>query len=165
MKKSKNTTKNIFLIILIVVVLLLGSYLILLKFNVGGTDEKANFVKEIANLQNKVSYYVGETYSDTFGTYDKTQIITGKTKDSKEIKDTKGVKLTPIVDEASKIDKNKTISYKLNEQNVKQVLKIDLPKYKGLTFCVQDGELIKVQLDKAPSWWTSDLDVLLVGRK
>lgn len=162
---KKNGVKNVVIIILAVLVLLFGTYIVLLKFNVTGVDGKSTFVKNAFNLQDKVSYYIGTTYSDTFGIYTKEEILLGKTKDGKEIKDNNNKAMTPLVSADKKIEKNGTVAYPLNEESAKTLLQITLPKEDGVTWYIQDGNLLKVNLEKSPSWWSIDLDCLKVGNK
>lgn len=164
-EKKKNVVKNVVIIILAVIVLLLGSYLFLLKMNVSGIDGKSTFVKDTLSLQNKVSYYIGGMFSDTFGIYTKEELLLGKTKDGKEITDNENHAITPLVSAEGKIEKNGTVSYPLNEENAKKILNINIPKEEGITWYIQEGELLKVNISKAPSWWSLDLDCLKVGSK
>lgn len=162
--ENKKKTKNYIIILLIVLILLLITYIIASKFNVAGIDKKASFIQDINSLQAEISYYVGATYSDTFGAYTKEQIVTGMS-DGNEIKDISNNSIKPLVDIESKQEKDETISYKLNEENIKEILDISLPKYEGLNWYLQDGNLIRVEIENKPSWWTSDLDSLLIGKK
>lgn len=164
MNTENKNTKNYIIIILIILLLLSITYIIATKFNVAGIDKKASFIKDVTKMQNEISYYVGTTYSDTFGAYDKTQIATGKV-DGKEIKDINNTNLIPIANIDEKIEKDNTISYRLNSENIKQVLKLDLPKYEGINWYIQDGTLIRFEIEQKPVWWTSDLDSLLIGKK
>ncbi|MEE0831124.1 MAG: hypothetical protein UIM26_06625, partial [Longicatena sp.] len=41
----------------------------------------------VLTLQSNLSYYVGASYSDSFGVYTKEEILLGKTEDGEKIKD------------------------------------------------------------------------------
>ena len=155
----KINSKNIAIVILIVVVIILSIFLIIKNKNNGkGNSEIATFIKDAVEVQNNLSYYVGNTYSDTFGIYTKEEIVTARKKDAKENSDIS--KLTSIVDTNSKIDSQNGTCYKISEENYKKILNVDLPKYDGITWYIQDGSLIKVHLNIKPDWWNEDLSCL-----
>lgn len=163
MEKSKNIQKGI-IILLIILLLLSITYIIFNKFNIANVDTKATFVEDTTNIQEKVSYYLGTSYSDTFGAYTKIQLLTGLNAENQEIKDTAGNNLKPFVKIDSKTEINGKICYELSSENIKEILKLDLPTYDNIKWYVQDGELIKVKFDTKPSWWTTELNSLEVGK-
>ena len=151
--------KNISIVILVLAVIVLFIALIA-KSSGGGTsgNGNANFVKDAMEVQNNLSYYIGSTYSDTFGIYTKEEIVTATKKDDKE--NSNITKLTAIVDKNSKISSQNGTCYKISEESYKSILNVELPKYEGITWYLQDGALVKVHLDIKPSWWTDDLKSL-----
>lgn len=161
---NKSTVKNITIIILILLLLLSITYIVFNKFNIGNIDTKATFIKDTLNIQDKLSYYLGVTYSDTFAAYTPEQIITGISEGETKIKDISNNDLLPLVDVKSKIEANGKKSYELNSEAVKKLLNIDLPSYDDIKWYVQDGEVLKVKFINNPSWWSSDLDSILVGK-
>ena len=163
MEKKKNIQKGL-IIILIILNLLSITYIVFNKFNIANVDTKATFVEDITKVQEKISYYLGTSYSDTFGAYTKTELITGLNSENKEIKDTPGKSLKPIVNIESKTEINGKVLYELNQENIEEILKIDLPTYNNIKWYIQDGELIKVKFDTKPSWWTTELNSLEVGK-
>lgn len=163
MEKKKNIQKGL-IIILIILNLLSITYIVFNKFNIANVDTKATFVEDITKVQEKISYYLGTSYSDTFGAYTKTELITGLNSENKEIKDTTGKSLKPIVNIESKTEINGKVLYELNQENIEEILKIDLPTYNNIKWYIQDGELIKVKFDTKPSWWTTELNSLEVGK-
>lgn len=163
MEKNKNIQKGL-IIVLIILNLLSITYIVFNKFNIANVDTKATFVEDIIKVQEKISYYLGTSYSDTFGAYTKTELITGLNSENKEIKDITGKSLKPIVNIESKTEINGKVVYELNQENIKEMLKTELPTYNNVKWYIQDGELIKVKFDTKPSWWTTELNSLEVGK-
>lgn len=123
------------------------------------TNKKNNFLNDVLNLQANLSYYIGQTKSDTFNAYDNVQIITGTT-DTESIKNYDDEALKPLVDKESKIEIDGKVLYKVINENVKEVLNIDLSSYKDLEFYVQDGAYIRVKVLIEPSWWNKSFEAL-----
>lgn len=155
----KINAKNISIVILVLAVIILSIVLIVKSAGGGNSgNSNANFIKDAMEVQNNLSYYVGNTYSDTFGVYTKEEIVTATKKDDKENSNID--KITAIVDKNSKISSQNGTCYKISEEAYKSVLNVSLPKYEGITWYLQDGALVKVHLDIKPSWWTDDLKSL-----
>ncbi len=144
---KNESKKNVCILVMGLIIVGLIVYILL-----SSTNKKNNFLNDLLNLQANLSYYIGQTKSDTFSAYDNVQIITGET-ESGEIKNYNDEVLKPIVDKNSKIEKNGKISFKVMNDNVKEVLKIDLNKYSGLDFYIQDGQYLRVVATNPPSWW------------
>lgn len=151
---KKETLKSICILVLGLIIVALIVYILLTS-----TNKKNNFLNDVLNLQANLSYYIGQTKSDTFNAYDNIQIITGKT-DTEEIKNYNDEALKPLVDKDSKIEKDGIVYYKVINENIKEVLKIDLNTYLGLEFYIQDGQYIRVKVLNEPSWWNKSFEAL-----
>lgn len=155
----KINKKNITIVVIVLVVIILAIVVITKSIGNGKSGAgNANFVKDAMEVQNNVSYYVGNAYSDTFGIYTKEEIVTATKKDDKE--NSKISKLTAIVDTNSKISSQNGTCYKISDEAYKSILNVQLPKYEGITWYLQDGTLLKVHFDTKPAWWTDDLSAL-----
>lgn len=154
---------KIVIIILIVLVVILSAFLILAK--VGNKDDhtRADFIKNVINVQAKFSYYVGNTYSETFGVYNKEEIVLGvNTEEIENEEEEKKEDIVPLANKDKKLEKDSKVYYEAIPENFSKVLNITLPEYEGIIWYIQDGEYLKV--DGEPSWWTSDLDCLKIGK-
>lgn len=153
---KKEVIKNVVIVVLVLVIAGLIVYMTL-----NNTNQKNSFLTKANELQANLSFYVGQTMAETFNAYDKTQILLAKSGD-KEIKSMDDKALTPLCEENSKKEKDGKVYYKLNKENVKTVLKIDLSENPELTYYVQDGSYIRVVLENEPSWWNKEYNVLKV---
>ncbi|MEG2348297.1 MAG: hypothetical protein RSB67_01440 [Clostridia bacterium] len=164
---------SIIITILVIILVILATLLIMTK--VGSKDEhtKAEFLKNVIDIQAKLSYYVGNTYSETFGIYNKDEIILGVTpkkentnENKKETKITKEEnskeEITPLANKEKKKEENSKVCYEALPKNFSKILKVTLPEYEGITWYIQDGQYLRVE--GSPSWWTSDLDCLKIGK-
>lgn len=147
--------------ILKICVLLMGLVIVglIVYILLTSTNKKNSFLNDTLNLQANLSYYIGQTKSDTFNAYDNIQIITGTT-DTEEIKNYNDEVLKPIVDKNLKIEQDGKVYYKVINENVKEVLNIDLSTYSGLEFYVQDGQYLRVKVLNKPSWWDKNYNAL-----
>lgn len=152
MRKEK--CKNICILLMGLIIVALIVYILLTS-----TNKKNSFLNDVLNLQANLSYYIGETKSDTFGAYDNIQIITGQT-DTEEIKNYNDEVLKPLVDKSSKIESEGKVFYKVINENVKETLKIDLSSYSDLEFYIQDGQYLRVKVLNEPSWWNKSFNAL-----
>lgn len=150
MKKGK----NICILIMGVIIVALIVYILLTS-----TNKKNSFLNDMLNLQANLSYYVGQTKSDTFGAYENLEILTGETQ-SGVITDYNDEALKAIVEKDSKIEKDGNTFYKVIPENAKEVLKVDLSSYSGLEFYLQDGQYLRVKIITEPSWWNKSFDSL-----
>lgn len=166
-KNSFEIIKNILIILLIIIVIVLTIVLFSSKINIVQDSKQKQFLSDILKMQNKISYYIGKTNSDTFGVYDDTQIILGtEDKSNEKTKDVNNTtnNITEIVDSTQKIEKNNKVYYKVIDDNIKQVLNETMPEYEGITWYIEDGKLLKVKFDTKPEWWTDSFNSLLVGQ-
>ena len=143
MKKAKYI---IIIVILIIALGLTAAYAILGPRGFKTTEKGKAFLDDVLTLQSNLSYYVGASYSDSFGVYTKEEILLGKTlEDGEKIKDNEDNVLPTLVNEEN------TIEYKG-----------EIPTYEGVTFYVVEGDLVKVKLDSTPDWWNSNYDGLKI---
>lgn len=166
-KKDKNVVKNICIILLSILVLVLTIFLVFSKIESNKTGKEVTFLQDINNLQSKFSYYVGLTYSDTFGLYNNIEILAADFKEidvEKEITNSQNNKITPLITLDDKIEKKNKIYHKIIESNVEAVLGVSMPTYEGLTWYVENGNLLKVDFKSRPDWWTDNLEVFRVGQ-
>lgn len=152
MKKEKR--KNICLLLMGLVIVALIVYILLTS-----TNKKNSFLNDVLNLQANLSYYIGQTKSDTFSAYDNIQIITGQT-DLGDITNYNEEVLKPLVEKDSKIEEDGKIYYKVIKDNAKEVLKIDLTNYPDLEFYIQDGNYVRVKVLNKPTWWNKSFESL-----
>lgn len=157
---------KLIIIILIIMVIVLSTLLVFMKIGTKDEHTRADFIKNVINVQAELSYYVANTYSETFGIYNKEELILGidleeKQTEEKDLENTKE-EITPLANKDKKIEKNSKVCYEAIAENFSKVLNINLPEYEGITWYIQDGELLRV--DGKPSWWTSELDCLLIGK-
>lgn len=150
--------KNILLIILFLIIVALVVYIFLTS-----TPKKSDFINSVLEVQEKVSYYLGQKNSETFNAYNNIHILTGFNEDE-EIKNIEGTTLVPLANKDSKIEKDGKVYYKLLEDKVKEVLKVDISKYSNLTWYIQDGELIRVDFETEPEWWNEEFDTLKIHK-
>ncbi len=155
----KNSKDKIIIVLLLIVIILLAGYIIL---NLNKDNKAKDFISDFTKLQSKISYYIGSTYSDTFGVYTNEEIITGTKTTNENVDDIKNIE--PIVDVESKVEKSGKISYQILSENVKKIFKIDVPNYEGVKWYIQDGEFLKVDFETKPSWWTENLESYRLGK-
>ena len=155
MKNSK--LKNVIICLLLVVIAILGSYIIL-----NNSTRTSSFLADIMLLQNKLSYYVGSINSETFEAYSNVEILTALTEDGKEIKGFDEKNLIAFANKDEAIESNGVTLYKLNIENIKNELNIDLSQYSSVTFYVQDGVNISVRIIEEPKWWDDNFDLLKI---
>lgn len=154
--------KKVIIIVLVIMVIVLSALLVLSKVGTKDEHTRADFINNIVNLQAKVSYYVANTYSETFGVYNKEDIVLGGKNTDKETNENENEGITPIVDSNKKFEKGSTVAYEIIPENFSKILNVSLPEYEGVTWYIQGGEFLRVSGD--PSWWTSDLNSLKVGK-
>lgn len=153
---NKEKIKDIVIFVLLVAVVALVVYLILTS-----TSKKSDFISDLVNAQDKISYYIGSIASETFNAYDKRQIITGYN-DNEEIKNMDGNALPHIANKDEKIEIGGEIYYKISLEQLKENLKIDLSKYSYLEWYIKDGEVLRVKYSEEPEWWNYTMDALKV---
>lgn len=157
-KKSSNSGNNIITALLFLITIGLICYIIF--FNSTG-EGRTDFYHDIVSLQQNVSYYLGKTRAEMFEAYELNNIIIGMTDDGKEIKNVEDKAITPVANKDEVIDKNGTKYYKLNENNVKELFKIELPKYNGISWYVSGNGEIKVKFSSdVPKWWNDNSEKL-----
>lgn len=153
---NKEKIKDIVIFVLLIAVIALVVYLVLTS-----TSKKSDFISDLVNAQDKISYYIGGIASETFNAYDKGQIITGYN-DNEEIKNMDGNALPHIANKDEKIEIGGEIYYKISLEQLKEKLKIDLSKYSYLEWYIKDGEVLRVRFTKEPEWWNYTMDALKV---
>lgn len=155
--------KYIFIIIVLVILLGLSvAYAILGPNGYKTTEKGKQFFDDVITLQSNLSYYVGASYSDSFGVYTKEEILLGKTEDGEKIKDNQDNVLPTLVNEENSVSYKDGTGYELNLEYVNTTLSTKIPTYEGVTFYVVDGDLVKVKLDGTPDWWNSNYDGLKI---
>lgn len=153
---NKEKIKDIVIFVLLIAVIALVVYLVLTS-----TSKKSDFISDLVNAQDKISYYIGGIASETFNAYDKGQIITGYN-DNEEIKNMDGNALPHIANKDEKIEIGGEIYYKISLEQLKENLKIDLSKYSYLEWYIKDGEVLRVKYGEEPEWWNYTMDALKV---
>lgn len=153
---NKEKIKDIVIFVLLVAVVALVVYLVLTS-----TSKKSDFISDLVNAQDKISYYIGSIASETFNAYDKSQIITGYN-DNEEIKNMDGNALPHIANKDEKIEIGGEIYYKISLEQLKENLKIDLSKYSYLEWYIKDGEVLRVRFTEEPEWWNYTMEALKV---
>lgn len=156
MKSNKKGNNNILVALLFIIVVILIIYIIFF----GGTAN-TDFYSDFATLQNNVSYYLGSKYTEMFGAYDLKNIMIGCNDEGQEIKNIDETNIVPIAIKDSLIEKDGIKYYKLNAENAKSILKVELPTYDNIEWYVcQDGQL-RVKLNgSTPKWWNDSLESL-----
>ena len=158
-----NKKQTLIIILLVVLLGLAIAYIILGPNGYTTTQKGKDFLDDVLELQSTLSYYVGASYSDAFGVYDKVEILSGKTADGEQIKDNQDNLLPTLVDLESAIDyKNDEKAYKLNMEYVETTLGIDVADYEGIEFYVVNGDILKIKLTSTPDWWSNNFDVMLL---
>lgn len=153
---NKEKIKDIVIFVLLIAVIALVVYLVLTS-----TSKKSDFISDLVNAQDKISYYIGSIASETFNAYDKSQIITGYN-DNEEIKNMDGNALPHIANKDEKIEIGGEIYYKISLEQLKENLKIDLSKYSYLEWYIKDGEVLRVRFTEEPEWWNYTMEALKV---
>lgn len=160
--------KTVVIVILIAVVIGLGAYCFFGKDGFKNVETGAQFVKDVNSLQASLSYYLGSTYSDTFGIYTKTEILSGKSTNKEgqtvEIKDNEDKNLTSVINMDEKLEQNEEVLYKMSNDGVKTLFETDLTKYSDVTFYVKEDGTIKVSFETEPEWWKQEFESLKVGK-
>ncbi len=167
-KVVSDKKKYIIISVLIILTILIILYTIFRGGNPIYSSDRTKFVKQIIEAQKELSYYLGETVSDTFDLYTKEQIITGvmdiEKPEETKILDNTNEAITPLVNvEKDKIiQKGDTKNYLVINDNLKKILDVSLPEYAGVYYYIQDNGSIKVKLESTPDWWDSTLETLTV---
>ncbi|MDO4283324.1 MAG: hypothetical protein Q4D02_06755 [Clostridia bacterium] len=160
--------KTVVIFVLIAVVIALGVYSFFGKDGFKNTETSAQFINDIYHLQSSLSYYLGSTYSDTFGIYTKVEILSGKAtnKDGEviEIKDNDDKNLPSIIETEDKLELNDEVFYKLSIDGIKELFEIDLSKYSDVVWYIQEDGVIKVSIETEPDWWQTEFESLKVGK-
>ena len=155
--------KYIFIIIILVILLGLSvAYAILGPNGYKTTEKGKSFFDDVIVLQSNLSYYVGASYSDSFGVYSKEEILLGKTEDGEKIKDNQDNVLPTLVVEENAEKYKEGNAYELNMEYVNTTLGTKIPEYEGVKFYVVEGDLVKVKLDGTPEWWNNNYNGLIL---
>ena len=162
MKSSKKSgNNNIITALLFLIVIGLLAYIIFFNSAGSGTTD---FYYDITSLQGEISYYLGKTHTEMFGAYEIENIITGLSSDGEEIKNIDEVSITSIANKDEVLEKNDTKYYKINDKNIKELFKTDLPTYNGIQWYIsQNGELRVKFSGDTPSWWNDNLEKLKIS--
>lgn len=174
-KMEKNYKRASYINLLIFSVLIL-TILILLYTMFFSRDNKNKgeifeFVKNINEVQEKLSYYLGKTSTEMFDIYTVEQIVTGVNDIQKPnesgIKDNNNETITSLVSTSvNSIEKQNSITgYLVIQDNIKKVLNVDLNDYIEVRYYIQDNGTIKVKFDTVPDWWDESLDSYKLGAK
>lgn len=159
--------KTVVIVVLIIIVIALGAYSLFGKDGFKNTETSTQFIKDAQVLQASLSYYLGTTYSDTFGVYTRLEILSGKAnnKDGEviDIKDNEDKNLPSIVNVDEKLENGNNSLYKVQKDTLKTVFDIDLEKYNDIDFYVQEDGMIKVNFEKEPDWWKNEFSALKVN--
>lgn len=160
MKSNRKGNNNILVAILFIIIVLLAGYI--LFFNAGSGI--TTFYTDLVTLQKNISYYLGTTSTEMFDVYSIENIITGFNDDNKEIKNIDEENIVPIGIKDSVIQKGEKKYYKLNSENIKTILKIELPTHDGIEWYIsQDGQLAIKLTKGTPKWWNDNLDELRIS--
>lgn len=159
--------KTVVIFVLVAIVIALGAYSLFGKDGFKNTEKSAEFVNDVQNIQSSMSYYLGSTYSDTFGVYTRLELLSGKATDKEgqvvDIKDNEDKNLPALINLDEKIERGNDVYYKISNDNLKELFNIDLGKYEGVNFYVKDDGIIKVGFEKTPDWWKKELDGLKIN--
>lgn len=159
----KNKKQTLIIIVLLILLGLAGAYIIFGPSGYSATETGEAFFDDVLELQSTLSYYVGASYSDTFGVYTKEEILAGKTVDGEQIKDNKDNLLPTLIVADSVIDyKEDEKAYKLDINNVKTTLGLNIDNYEGVSFYVVEGDILKVKLDVVPEWWNNNYNGMIL---
>lgn len=158
----KSKTQTLIIIILVILLALSGAYILLGPSGIKSSQKGEDFFDDMIELQSTLSYYVGSSYSDSFGVYTKEEILSGKTADGEQIKDNQDNLLPTLIEEETLDYKDDKKAYKLNMENVETTLGVSIDDYEGVTFYVVDGDLVKVKLDSMPDWWSNNFDSIIL---
>ncbi len=163
-KSRKRNKKNNVIILEFIVIIVLTIFLFFSTIKSSDETKREKLISTALTAQENLSYYLGKMSSDTFSLYTDTDIILGKSETTnEEIKDTQENKILPLVESDNKEEINNKIAYKINSENMNTVLNVEISEIDSISWYIQDGTTIKVKLDSIPSWWTSDLDFLVIG--
>ncbi len=159
--KSKKQT--LIIIILLILLGLAGAYILFGPNGYAANQQGREFLDDVLELQSTLSYYVGSSYSDAFGVYTKEELLSGKTADGEQINDYEDNILPALITQEDSLDYDEdSKAYKLNMENVETTLGIDISDYKGVTFYVVEGDIVKVKLDGTPDWWNNNYNGLVL---
>ena len=168
----KSKTQTLIIIILVILLALSGAYILLGPNGIKSSQKGEDFFDDMIELQSTLSYYVGSSYSDSFGVYTKEEILSGKidikptynskTADGEQIKDNQDNLLPTLIEEETLDYKDDKKAYKLNMENVETTLGVSIDDYEGVTFYVVDGDLVKVKLDSMPDWWSNNFNSIIL---
>lgn len=158
----KSKTQTLIIIILVILLALSGAYILLGPSGIKSSQKGEDFFDDMIELQSTLSYYVGSSYSDSFGVYTKEEILSGKTADGEQIKDNQDNLLPTLIEEETLDYKDDKKAYKLNMENVETTLGVSIDDYEGVTFYVVDGDLVKVKLDSMPDWWSNNFNSIIL---
>jgi len=157
--KTNNQKKdnNILLAIMFIIIVILLVYIIFFT----GWKGKTEFYSEALSFQSTISNYIGNKQSETFNAYEIENIITGVNEDGIEIKNIDDTNIIPLADKDSVINKDNKKYYKLNENNIKELLKVNLPVYEGIDWYISQTGNICVKFTRGtPKWWNDNLESL-----
>lgn len=158
MKSNRKSSNNVMIAIMFLIIVVLLVYIIF--FNSSGSG-RTEFYSDITKLQNKISYYLGTTHAEMFGTYEIENILTGVSSEGEEIKKIDDTSLTPLVYKDQVIEKNDTKYYKLKNESLKELINEELPTYDGLDWYISLDGSLKVKLSgTTPKWWNDNLEKL-----
>lgn len=159
--------KTVAIFVLIAVVIALGAYSLFGKDGLKNTGTTKEFVGDMQKLQSSLSYYLGGTYSDTFGVYTKTEILSGKAtnKDGEQIsiKDNEDKNLPTLINVEEKIEVGDKTLYKISNEEIKKLFEMDFGKYGDIILYVGEDGVIKISFEKEPNWWRNELEVIKVN--
>lgn len=161
-------TKTVVIFVLIAVVIALGAYSLFGKDGLKDIGKAKEFVGDIQNLQSSLSYYLGSTYSDTFGVYTKAEILSGKAtnKDGEQIniKDNEDKNLPMLINIEEKLEVDNKTLYKMSSEDIKTVFELDITKYGDINLYVGEDGIIKIDFEKEPNWWKKEFEVIKVNK-
>ena len=164
-KKTRKHLKNNIIIFEFLIIIALTIFILFTTIKSDSDLKKEELLTTVINVQDNLSYYLGKMSADTFSLYSNTEILLGKKEETDEdIVATDEEKIEPLIDVNSKMEKNGKVGYKIIAQNMIKTLKVEIPDMQGITLYIQDGTKVKVNFDTTkPSWWTTDMDFLILG--
>lgn len=156
---TTNNNNNILLALMFIIIIGLLIYIIFFTGK-GGTS---HFYEDAIELQKDLSYYIGSVHAEMFGVYEVENILTGTNEEGTPIQNIHEEALVSLVDQDSVQEKDSSRYYKLNAENVKNVLKIELPTYDGIEWYISQQGALKVKFSGVtPKWWNNGLDHLKI---
>lgn len=162
--------KTVAIFLLIAVVIALGAFCIFGKGGVKNSETGIAFFNCVQDLQGELSYYLGNTYSDTFGVYSNVEILSGVVTDengqSVTIKDNEDHDLVTLIQTADKIENNEKTYYALSIENIKTAFNADLSRYgSNMKWYVSEDGFIRVNFDAEPEWWQPSFQGIKIGNR